>query len=67
MDIYLQKALVCRRGVAADFDEARLKRDLDLRDVEIRVVLNGSGKAEARFFTCDLTEGYIRINGSYRT
>src|SRR5205814_2189050 len=27
----------------------------------------GIGKGKARVWTCDLTEGYIRINGSYRS
>jgi len=67
IDIYLQRILVCQKGLAADFDEAGLKRKLDEPEVRIRVVRNGKSKGEARFFTCDLTEGYIQINGSYRT
>jgi len=67
VDIYLQSILVCRGGLAADFEEAQLKRKMDEPEVRIRIVLNGRGRAEARFFTCDLTEGYIQINGSYRT
>ncbi len=67
VDIYLQRVLVCKGGLAADFKEAELKGKLDEAEVRIRVVLNGTGKGEARFFTCDLTEGYIQINGSYRT
>ncbi len=67
IDIYLHGTVVCKSGLAADFDETALKSKLDGPDVHIRVVLNGKGKGEARFFTCDLTEGYIQINGSYRT
>jgi glutamate N-acetyltransferase / amino-acid N-acetyltransferase len=67
VDIYLQRVLVCRRGVAAEFNEAEVKQRLNEREIEIEIVLKGKGKAEARFFTCDLTEGYIQINGSYRT
>ena len=66
-DIFLQGVPVCRRGVGADFDEPDLKQKLDGSEVHIRFVLSGKGKGEARFFTCDLTEGYIQINGSYRT
>ena len=29
--------------------------------------VRGKGKGLARFWTCDLTEGYIQINASYRT
>ena len=67
VDVYLQRVLVCRRGVAAEFNEAEVKQTLNEREIEIDIVLSGKNKAEARFFTCDLTEGYIQINGSYRT
>jgi glutamate N-acetyltransferase/amino-acid N-acetyltransferase len=67
MDISMQGVPVCKSGLAADFDEAELKRKLDEREVLIEIALSGAGKGEARFFTCDLTEGYIQINGSYRT
>jgi glutamate N-acetyltransferase / amino-acid N-acetyltransferase len=67
IDIFLHCTKVCHNGLAADYDEAALKRKLDEAELEIRIVLAGKGKGEARFFTCDLTEGYIQINGSYRT
>lgn len=67
IDIYLEGVPVCRKGRAAEFDEVQLKRRLDGARIEIRFLLNGGGKAGARFFTCDLTERYIQINGSYRT
>ncbi|MGH9783047.1 MAG: bifunctional glutamate N-acetyltransferase/amino-acid acetyltransferase ArgJ [Terriglobia bacterium] len=66
VNIYLNRTLVCRRGGAAAFDEASLQRELQGKNVLIRVVL-GQGKATARFWTCDFTEEYVRINASYRT
>jgi glutamate N-acetyltransferase / amino-acid N-acetyltransferase len=67
IDIHLQQVCVCRSGLAAEYDEADLKKKLDAPDVHIRITRKGRGKGEARFFTCDLTEGYIQINGSYRS
>ena len=67
VDIYLQSILVCRNGVATDFDEEHLKEKLNGIDCVIKFVINGGGKASVRFWTCDLTEKYIEINGSYRT
>jgi glutamate N-acetyltransferase/amino-acid N-acetyltransferase len=66
-DIHMQGVQVCQGGLAAPFDEPGLKAKLDAAECEIRVALGGKGKGEARFWTCDLTEGYIRINASYRT
>lgn len=67
VDILLQRERVCRNGVAAPFSERELKRKLDHQDCLIRFTLQGKGPGEARFWTCDLTEGYIKINASYRT
>ena len=66
-DIHLQGVLVCRGGLAAPFSEPELKKKLDGGECEIRVTVRSKGKGAARFWTCDLTEGYIRINASYRT
>ena len=66
-DIDLQGVPVCRGGLAADFSEAELKRKLDEKECHIRFKLRGSGRGKTRFWTCDFTEEYIRINASYRT
>jgi glutamate N-acetyltransferase/amino-acid N-acetyltransferase len=66
-DIHMQGVAVCQGGLAAPFSEEELKMKLDAADCEIRLAIRGKGKGEARFWTCDLTEGYIRINASYRT
>jgi glutamate N-acetyltransferase/amino-acid N-acetyltransferase len=67
VDIDLNGFPVCRRGVAAEFSEDEVKRSLDAKEVSIRLAIRGKGKGRARFWTCDLTEEYIRINASYRT
>lgn len=66
-DIDMQGVAVCRDGLDADFDEVELKRKLDQPDCSIRFAIRGGGKGRARFWTCDFTDGYIRINASYRT
>jgi glutamate N-acetyltransferase / amino-acid N-acetyltransferase len=67
VDIHLQGLPVCRAGLAARFDEDELRRKLDAPECEIRLAVRGKGRGQARFWTCDFTEGYIRINASYRT
>lgn len=66
-DIYLQGVQVCASGVAAEFSETQLKTRLDDRECLIRFELKGDGKGETRFWTCDLTENYVKINASYRS
>jgi glutamate N-acetyltransferase/amino-acid N-acetyltransferase len=51
---------------AAGYNEDRATAAVSRPEVSIAVDL-GLGKGAARVWTCDLTEGYIRINGSYRT
>jgi glutamate N-acetyltransferase/amino-acid N-acetyltransferase len=53
-------------GRAARYDERMASRAVAGREVEIAVDV-GVGRGTARVWTCDLTEGYIRINGSYRS
>ena len=67
VDIRMQGVLVCRGGVAAPFSEDELKQKLDLAECTLQFQIRGKGKGRARFWTCDFTEGYIRINASYRT
>ena len=67
VDIFLQGIHVCRNGVAAKFSERELKQKLDGRECLIRFVLQGNGIGQARFWGCDFTEDYVKINASYRT
>jgi glutamate N-acetyltransferase/amino-acid N-acetyltransferase len=48
----------------ATLEQTRQK--LREKEIQIRVALH-SGSASARVWTCDLTEGYIRINADYTT
>ena len=66
VDIFINRTRVCHKGGPATFDEAALSRELAGTSVVIRVTLH-QGKAGVRFWTCDFTEDYIRINASYRT
>jgi glutamate N-acetyltransferase / amino-acid N-acetyltransferase len=66
-DIDMQGIPVCRGGLAADFSEDALKAKLDEKDCHVRLAIRGTGRGRARFWTCDFTEDYIRINASYRT
>jgi glutamate N-acetyltransferase/amino-acid N-acetyltransferase len=53
-------------GVVAGYDEAPVVEHMKGREIDIAVDL-GLGKGESTVWTCDLTHGYIDINGSYRS
>jgi glutamate N-acetyltransferase/amino-acid N-acetyltransferase len=59
--------LVAENGERAlKYNEAAATKAVSGRSVEISVDI-GLGKGNARVWTCDLTHGYIDINGSYRS
>ncbi|MGY4802771.1 bifunctional glutamate N-acetyltransferase/amino-acid acetyltransferase ArgJ [Teichococcus aerofrigidensis] len=53
-------------GVVPGYDEAPVVAHMKGREIEIAVDL-GLGRGKATAWTCDLTHGYIDINGSYRS
>jgi glutamate N-acetyltransferase/amino-acid N-acetyltransferase len=65
-DISVNDMALCRKGVDAGFDEAAAHRELDQKELVLRVDLH-AGRAAARVWTCDFTREYIDINASYRT
>ena len=48
------------------YDEAAMSAYMKNPEIEITVDV-GSGRASATVWTCDLTKGYIEINGDYRS
>ncbi len=58
--------LLYNGGKKVSWSRERLKKILSQKDVDIVVDL-GLGKAKDTVYTCDLTDGYIDINGRYTT
>jgi glutamate N-acetyltransferase/amino-acid N-acetyltransferase len=58
---------MARNGTVVDgYDEAPVVAHMKGQDIEIAVDI-GLGAGAATVWTCDLTHGYIDINGSYRS
>lgn len=55
-----------RAGTPTKFDAAEAENKLKERDVSI-VLMLGDGPGSAKFYTCDLTKGYVEINAAYHT
>ncbi|MFO0751851.1 MAG: bifunctional glutamate N-acetyltransferase/amino-acid acetyltransferase ArgJ [Thermodesulfovibrionales bacterium] len=65
VDILLNGVRVAARGRATGKDAAANEK---LKGREIRIVVDlHLGRGTARVLTCDLTEGYVKINAEYRT
>jgi len=65
-DVSFGNLKVFSKGRPADFSEAEALKILSAEKVEININL-GLGKSGTRYYTCDFSEGYIRINAAYRT
>jgi glutamate N-acetyltransferase/amino-acid N-acetyltransferase len=66
IDVSVNNMALCCKGVDAGFDEAAAHRELDRKELLVRVDLH-AGRATARVWTCDFTRDYIDINASYRS
>jgi glutamate N-acetyltransferase / amino-acid N-acetyltransferase len=67
LSLWMNGVLLYEKGAPATFDaaavSARLKAE---RDVHLRLLLT-HGSASVRFWTCDLTAEYVRLNADYTT
>jgi len=66
VDITMAGIPVLRRGQPVDFNERAASNRLLAEHVPIVLHLH-AGPAVARYWTCDFTAEYVRINASYRT
>jgi glutamate N-acetyltransferase / amino-acid N-acetyltransferase len=67
VSLWINEVPVYRRGAPVPFDEAALSGSLrGRRQVDLRLVV-GPDEFGARFWTCDLTAEYVRLNADYTT
>jgi len=66
VDIHMAGIPVLRAGQPLDFNERAASNRLLEPNVLLVVDLH-AGRASARYWTCDFTAEYVRINASYRT
>jgi glutamate N-acetyltransferase/amino-acid N-acetyltransferase len=68
LKISIGGVLICAEGMEVPgYDEAPVAAHMKGKEVDILVDLDLGGKGTATVWTCDLTHGYIDINGSYRS
>ena len=66
VDMHMAGFPVLRRGQPLAFNERAASNRLLEKDVHVLLDLH-AGRASARYWTCDFTAEYVRINASYRT
>ncbi|WP_029010646.1 bifunctional glutamate N-acetyltransferase/amino-acid acetyltransferase ArgJ [Azospirillum halopraeferens] len=67
LKISIGGTLICAEGMEMPgYDEAPVAAHMKGKEIDIAVDL-GLGSGRATVWTCDLTHGYIDINGSYRS
>ncbi len=64
VSIFFGDVKLVENGVGIDFDEHRVIKILEGKEVPIKIIV-GEGKARGRAWGCDLTPDYVFINGSY--
>lgn len=65
-EVWVGALRVVARDAVLDVSASRLRALLSQPHVAVRVDLH-AGRAAARMLTCDLSEGYVRINAGYAT
>jgi glutamate N-acetyltransferase/amino-acid N-acetyltransferase len=67
LEIHFGDHLVARDGARSpDYSEAKATKAVQGPEIHIRVDV-GVGRGKATVWTCDLTDGYVKINGAYRS
>lgn len=67
MSLWLNGVMLYEAGTPVPFDVAAVSRDLrSQRETSIRLAYK-RGRAKTRFWTCDLTAEYVRLNADYTT
>ncbi|MDR2351248.1 MAG: bifunctional ornithine acetyltransferase/N-acetylglutamate synthase, partial [Endomicrobium sp.] len=66
VNIYIGGIHIFKDSFALKFSEDDAKKSLSMREVKVTVDLN-LGNESSKYYTCDFSYDYIRINGDYRS
>lgn len=66
VDIYMGGLLTSKNGMAVKFSESKAKKALLKKEVKVIVDLK-AGKESSKYYTCDFSYDYVKINGDYRS
>ncbi|MDR3195264.1 MAG: bifunctional glutamate N-acetyltransferase/amino-acid acetyltransferase ArgJ [Endomicrobium sp.] len=66
VNIYIGSIHTFKNGFALNFSEEDAKKSLSEKEIKVIVDLS-IGNESSKYYTCDFSYGYIRINGDYRS
>lgn len=66
VEIILQGEVLAKNGIEVPFDEEKVKKLMNKKELELVVNLH-DGRASYDIYTTDLTFDYVKINASYRS
>ncbi len=66
LSIYIENIALLKNGKPCEFDISTMDKILSGREISVLLDL-GIGKGEAKFFTCDISYDYVKINSEYTT
>ncbi|MCA6084882.1 bifunctional glutamate N-acetyltransferase/amino-acid acetyltransferase ArgJ [Candidatus Endomicrobiellum agilis] len=66
VDIYIGGIHTFKNGIALNFSEEEAKKSLLKKEVKIVVDLK-AGEKSSKYYTCDFSYDYVKINGDYRS
>jgi glutamate N-acetyltransferase / amino-acid N-acetyltransferase len=66
IDVYFNNLKVCKNSEKTNYSEKLAKKILNREEIKIILDLK-QGNKSARYFTCDLSLDYVKINADYRS
>jgi glutamate N-acetyltransferase / amino-acid N-acetyltransferase len=66
IDVYFGKLKVCQNSKKTNFSEALAKKLLSKKEIKIIIDLK-QGKQSSKYYTCDFSLDYVKINADYRS
>ncbi|MCA6070456.1 MAG: bifunctional ornithine acetyltransferase/N-acetylglutamate synthase [Endomicrobium sp.] len=66
VDIYIGGVHTFKNGFALNFSEQTAKKALLKKEIQVVIDLK-AGKESSKYYTCDFSYDYVKINGDYRS
>ncbi|MFC1500837.1 bifunctional glutamate N-acetyltransferase/amino-acid acetyltransferase ArgJ [Elusimicrobiota bacterium] len=66
VDVYINNKIVVKKGIGVNFSEKLMKKELNKKEIKFKLDLK-QGSKTSKYYTCDFSYDYVKINASYRS